>query len=167
MSDEIKVPIDDTEVDIAIAKLQQLISLSTQAFETPSIKKGAGMTQQEFKELSTDLWVINQLKEKDLPSINRELRLILGQIPGMREGISLYFRIKRLARGFELGEWQLYLSLLATAVLLIRTIMEYQRRLKLEEKNYERLIREYKDISHKEFQEMYKQEKSSRRRFPG
>ncbi len=84
--------------------------------------------------------------KSSLPTINREMRVILGRIPGMREAIQLLFRAKRLERGLLLralgeGSAQLYLTLIATAVVLIQQIQAHQRRLEKTQRDYETLIR--------------------------
>jgi len=137
--DVIKVKVEDTELDIAIAKIKEAQAVSLRAFNTADITRGSRITSQELSELKTDLDVITALKVKDLPSINREMRLLLGQLPGMRQAIWAYFRLKRLARGFELGGWQLYITL-ATALILFRAIESRQRKLEQEQLRYESFL---------------------------
>lgn len=90
-----------------------------------------------------------------LPGINRELRLILGQIPGMREAMRSYFALKRLERGkayLRLGETlPALLTGIATAVLLVREAQRIYLRIKQNEKDYERLIRRARGWTHDEF----------------
>ncbi len=126
-SDVIKVTIDDSELDAALAKIQQIVALSEEATAT------AGATGGDVK---------------GLPGINRELRLILGQIPGMRQAIQVYFRLSRMVRGFQAGDVQMYLTLIATAILVLNQIMSYQKRVEQERKQYEAWVRRERKISH-------------------
>lgn len=185
--DTIIVHVDDTELDMAIAKAQQLTAIGTQITGTRDLPKG---TRQLWSDWNSFLHLQEQTQsnipdilrafgETNLPSINRELRLIANQVPGMDRTIDAYFRLKRVQRsvgiaiedqtslGAALLHPQMLLTLIATAILLIGAIKTYYRGLKIEERNYERLIRSYKDLTHAEFQTTLKQEKNARRRFPG
>ena len=102
--------------------------------------------------------VVGRGKKLDtvLPSINREMRLILGQYPGMRQMMQMLFRAKRLERGVLLkklgeGSTQLYLTLIATAIVLIKTIQQHQRRVEAAEKRFEMMVRRAKGWTHEEF----------------
>lgn len=149
--DSIKVEIDDTELDAHIAKLQMAMSLSTEAFGTKDILKGAKSSVQEIKELKEGLDIATLLNEQNLPGINRELRLILGQLPGARQAIQAYFRLKRLVRGFDVGGWQMYITLIATAIIILKAVMEYQRKIERQQQEQENYIRREKGFSHDEY----------------
>jgi len=165
--DIIKIEIDDTELDATIAKLQQAQSISMQAFNTSDIVRGSKITGQELKELKTELAVVSELKLKDLPSINREMRLLLGQVPGMRQAIWMYFRLKRLARGFELGGWQLYVTLLASALILIKSIMSYQRKMEQNQRKYENFLMRERGWTREEMRANYSRVHNYTRSVPG
>jgi len=165
--DVIKVEVDDTELDLTIAKLKQAQTMSTQAFNTTNLVKGSKITGQELKELKTELAVISELNLKDLPSINREMRLLLGQLPGMRQAIWAYFRLKRLARGFELGGWQLYVTLLASALILIKSIMSYQRKMEQNQRNYEFFLMRERGWTREEMRANYSRVHNYMRSMPG
>ena len=185
--DTIIVHVDDTELDMAIAKAQQLTAIGAGITGTTDISKG---TTKLYNEWNAFLRLQEQAQsnipdflrafgQTDLPSINREARLIINQIPGLNRATDAYFRLKRVQRsvgiavedqtslGSALLHPQMLLTLVATAILLLGAINTYYKGLKIEKRNYERLIRSYKDLTHAEFQEILKQEKNTRRRFPG
>lgn len=185
--DVIKIVVDDSELDIALAKAKELASIGTRITGTPDISRGTRRLHVDLEDI-VDLEseavdaipdFLRTFGSTDLPGVNRELRLILGQIPGMRNLVTSYFRLKRIQRsvgiaiedetslGSALLQPQMVLTLIATAILLIQSIATYYKRLKIEERNYERLIRSYKELSHKEFTRIRKEEKNTRRRFPG
>ena len=76
----------------------------------------------------------------DLPTINRELRLIAGQVPGLREAIAYWYRIRRLQRGVVVGGASFYLTLIATAIVLLKKVQQYQRDIERREREYESRI---------------------------
>ena len=130
--DAVIIEIDDSQLDVALIKLDLLGQMATK-----TIGRGKKL-------------------ESSLPSINRELRLILGQAPGMRNLIQMLFRAKRLERGLLLkklgeGSTQLYLTLIATAIVLIRTIQRHERRVEAAEKRFEMMVRRAKGWTHEEF----------------
>ena len=131
-SDVIKVTIDDSELDAALAKIQQIVTLSAEATGTGAGATGGGVT--------------------GLPGINRELRLILGQLPGMREAIQVYFRLSRAMRGFQKGDMALYLTVLATAILVFKQAIIYYERIKREEREYGEFIRRERKLSKREYE---------------
>ncbi len=63
-----------------------------------------------------------------LPAINREMRILLRQIPGMGEYMRLYFNIKRVQRGFLIGPQATLLAVLASLVILVNTLQQQQRK---------------------------------------
>ena len=120
--DEIIINIDDSQLTNLLVKMDLLEKSAVK-----TIGRGAKFTSA-------------------LPSVNRELRVLLGRIPGMREAVQLLFRAKRLERGLALkklgeGSEQLFLSILATAIILIQTIDMHQKRVERTQKEYERLLR--------------------------
>lgn len=146
-SDVIKVTIDDSELDAALAKIYQINALITEAAGT-----GGGTTGGEAK---------------GLPGINREMRLILGQLPGMREAMQVYFRISRLARGFEKGDMSMILVTVATFILLLQKYIEYTKQVEQKKLQYEAYIRRERKIDHDEFVVLKAQWENMARNRPG
>lgn len=128
--DTIRVNIDDSDIDAAIAKIQTMMALSAEA-----TGDGAG----------------GRPGAKGLPGINRELRLILSQVPGAREAIQVYFRLSRMVRGFGAGGINLYLTILATIVLAFKMFLQHEEDVKRERARYESYIRRERKITHDEF----------------
>ena len=119
--DAIIIEIDDSQLDIALIKLDLIGSLA---------KKTTGRVK----------------LDRVLPSINRDMRIILTQMPGMREAVRLLNRARILERGVLLrqagkGSLSLYLSVISTAIILIREIQIHQKRLERTQEEYENLIR--------------------------
>ena len=145
-SDTIKVTIDDSELDAALAKIQQIVALSEEATATAGAAGGGA---------------------RGLPGINREVRLLLSQIPGMREAQQVYFALSRMVRGFSKGGVFLYLSLLATAVLIFRQVMDILKKNEKDRQQYEAWIRRERKLSHDEFVALEAQWKNIARNRPG
>lgn len=153
--DTIKVEVDDTEVDMLIAKLKQAMTLEG------TITKKAGTSDarklmNEWRALER-LWAgmvadpeTKSLYER-LPSINREMRILIGLLPGGYEAQRQYFNLKRLARGFAEGDVALYLSVITTAILILRQVMEIQKRIERRQQEQEMYIRREKGLSHDEY----------------
>ena len=149
-SDVIKVTIDDSELDVALAKIQQIVMLSEEV--TATAGGGVGI--------------------KGLPGINREMRLILGQIPGMREAIQIYFRLSRITRAQDLAKkkkdlTQLYLTTFATLLVVYQQILQWMRKDEQRIKEYEMWIRRERKITHDEFETLVDQWKNIARNRPG
>ena len=81
-----------------------------------------------------------QIGTADLPTINRELRLIAGQVPMLREAIAYWYRIRRLQRGVVVGGMSFYLTIIATAIILLKEVQQQQRRIERREAAYESRI---------------------------
>jgi len=152
--ERITIEIDDAELDAAIAKLKQALSLSQQIGGAQNIqqaqtqlKSAAASAQDAVTQLKTAQAQVG-IDFNDLPGINRELRLILGQVPGMREAIQLYFRTKRLMRSIDIGGLQLGLTLLATAILLVNHLMERERKIEQRQRDYESFIMRERGLTH-------------------
>jgi len=169
--DVIRVEIDDSEVDMAIAKLKQAITLSTQTFGSGRLDKASrqfmrdwtgfwGLAGQPMRQIPA--W-LDEIGAADLPTANREMRLIAGQVPGMREAFTLWFRIRRIqlaiARGTSEADTlrdfflnpSVVLTILATAVILIRTFLQQRARLERERLAYEEFLRRERGLSKREF----------------
>jgi hypothetical protein len=130
--ESILITVDDSQLDAALLKLDLLGTKAAGII-------GAG--GRGGKKLDTKL-----------PGINRELRLILGQIPGLREAMMYYFRIKRLERGMAVGGTQFYLTIIATAILLIRELQQHQRRVERQKVDLEMLIRKSRGWTQDEYE---------------
>ena len=126
------IEIDDSQLDVALMKLDLL------GTKASGIIGGGGRGGQKL--------------DTALPGINRELRLILGRIPGMREAMQYYFRLKRLERGMALGGAQFYLTIIATALVLIKELQEQQRRTERRKVELEMMIRKYRGWTQEEFE---------------
>lgn len=103
-----------------------------------------------------------------LPGLNREMRLILGQIPGMREMMRLYFNIKRVERGFayyKLGELApAILTVGSLVVLLLAKMDQLERR----QRQYEEWLRREKGYTKAEMEQyLIKKEKTYYYHRPG
>lgn len=165
MTVNIRADVDDAEIDMAIAKLKQAVTLQAQlaggaftgARGSRKIKqdmKGFGDFMREVDAMDASL--LDRFGTTDLPGINRELRLIVGQVPGMRQVMQYYFRLKRLQRGVgKLTELNtmlpLALSLIATAIILFQEAQRWNERIERREKEYEMMIRRYRGWSETEF----------------
>jgi len=169
--DVIKVEIDDSELDMAIAKAKQLIAIGATA---PALQLGTKSPQKlmsewrglerSWSQLTSDIpQALRNFGEADLPSVNRELRLILGQIPGVRILINDYFRLKRIQRSIGvavdesrmlrdvLSNPQFVLTMVATMILILKSIMTYFEKLKRERLLYEEFLRRERGLSKREF----------------
>ena len=145
------IEIDDSQLDVAIMKLDLLGNKAS------AIIGGGG---RGGKKLDTAL-----------PGINRELRLILGQVPGMREAMQTYFALKRVERGLayaNLGQLlPTVLTGVATVLLLLRELQRHQRRLEREKEDLERLIRKSRGWTHEEYERGRAEWEEYNRSMPG
>lgn len=134
MSEEpIIIEIDDSQLDAALLKMNLL---------GQTAKKTIGGRERELASA--------------LPRINREMRLILGRLPGMRQAIQLVFRARRLERGILLqklgaGSTQFYLALIATTIILLQQMQRYRQQIERETKRYELMVRRARGWTHEEF----------------
>ena len=113
------IEIDDSQLDVALIKLDLMGSLAKKTTGKKNLKEG-------------------------LPGINREMRLILGRFPGMRQALQAYFRIKRIQMGLDFGSkaaflasassFQGMLTLIATTLILVQWLMEQEKQRKKAEK---------------------------------
>jgi len=133
-SDTIIVEIDDTDLEAYLMRLELL------------------------DQMSYNVTGSREPLKETLPGIDRNMRVILGRIPGMREAIQMYFRVRYLERGIEKipteGFTFLGLTLLATAIILFQRAMQFKEDIERDRENYERLVRESLDISYKEYMDM-------------
>ena len=168
MAVNIRIDVDDADVDIAIAKLQQAVTLQgmitrgglggtrggtrTLMAEWRAFEKSAS----GISKFTTELTLLQKVAGADLPTINRDLRVLFGQVPGMRGVMQLLFRIKRLQRGVgkleETGAMlPLTLSLLATAIILFQQAKRYFDAIERDKRERETLIRRGRGFTHEEY----------------
>ena len=107
-----------------------------------------------------------------LPGINREARILLGQVPGMRQAMQVYFRMRRVMHGYNQylegeGLGTLYLTLAATAVLLLQQVLAMQRRIRQDQQQYEAWIRRSRNLTHDQYVDLQKEWQSYSRGRPG
>ena len=81
-----------------------------------------------------------QIGTTDLPSISRNLRILLSRIPGMREALRLYTRLEQTQVGIARGGIHSYLAIFTTILVLLRQVQQYQRRIERREQQYEARI---------------------------
>jgi len=165
MSEErIIITVDDAELDMAIAKLQQAATLSTMTLGTPRLSQGTRKLKQDLRGFGLfmkqvdmmDASLLERFGAADLPSINRNMRIIIGQVPGMRLAMQYYFRIKWLQAGVgKLIEDQTFmplaLTVIATALMVLQQVIAYQKQLERERRQYESYVRGAKKWTHEEF----------------
>jgi len=163
----ITIAIDDTALQLYIAELRQAINMSQEALGTRSVTRGIAQIKKDADALQFTLtpvidqneillYQMAQMGTTSLPGVNRELRLILGQAPGMRSVITSYFRLKRLQR--SLGQFittgeslNLTLTLIATAIILLKSAINYQQNIERQQQDYELFIRRERGWTAQEF----------------
>ena len=153
--ERIVVRVDDTEVDMAIAKLKQAVTLASTSFPVSSgeLSDFAAFWDKIGKDMKA-VEAETGFSVNDLPSINREQRILLGQIPGMRQAMRLYFNVKRLARGLELGGINLYLSVAVTALMITLAVLDAQKRTERKQLEYDAFLRRERGLSLLDFNAM-------------
>ena len=120
------IEIDDVELETAIATLRPV---------TGQLEK-----------------IQYQLGTTDLPSINRNLRIILSRIPGMRVALRLYTRLEQTQLGIARGGIHPYMAVLTTLLVLYREISMMMKKIERREKDYEMMVRRYRGFSHDEYE---------------
>ena len=136
MSERIIIEIDDTQLQVALALTHELSNVSKK------ITRGK----------SLDL---------ALPAINRELRVMLGQLPGMRNAVQLYFLVRRQERAYriatdasikpELGMMPLLLGTLANVLILWGQVKIALDRLKRQEDEFKNFVMKTRNLTLEEF----------------
>lgn len=128
MTERIKVQIIDYELDGYILRLDEVLDKTRAAFGTIG-PRGMTNAQRQLAAMnlmfgSLDAEQMELVKDPSrLPSINRELRILLGHIPGMRELMRQYFNIKRLERGVTAASvLQGYLAIVVALILTVQTL---------------------------------------------
>jgi len=129
MTERIIVEIDDSQLDSVLGRLT---TVSTVAKATTG---------------STRL-------DQQLPTINREMRVILGQLPGMRQVIQGIFLARREMRGFAKGGFggvSFWMATVANILILLREIGVIRRRMEREQREFEKFIMNTRRFSKEEF----------------
>jgi len=153
-----------TEIDIYIAKLNEALSKEAALTGVTPSRTSRRAAQKKITDWQRFIIAMSAVEnqnpqmmelitEEKLPGINREMRLILGQVPGMHQVIRQYFNIKRLQRGVIMGGLMGQITLLATAVVLLQLVLRRQKEMERQRKQYEDLIRGYyAEWTHKEYE---------------
>lgn len=156
--ERIIIDVDDTAVDMAIAKLQTYLSLSQMSLGDANVVRGAKKAKRKTEELKFTLipvtdemerlrYRLARLGMRDLPSLNREMRVILGTIPMMRQAMWAYFGFKReytqIGKAIALGAISpnLIIASIVTLILLMRGIEAQIKKMRQRQQEYDRWIR--------------------------
>ena len=126
MTERIIVEIDDSQLDSVLGRLQTVSSVA---------RATTGSTRLDQR----------------LPTINREMRVILGQVHGMREVVQGIFLARRELRGISLGGMSFWLATVANILILLREIGEIQRKLERERAEFERFVMKSRRLTKEEF----------------
>jgi hypothetical protein len=90
-----------------------------------------------------------------MPHIDRNMRVILSRIPGMREAIQYYNRLLWIQKGIEAipsgGYFLLIMTLIATTLILMDKITRLQEQIRRQQEELERRIRKARDWSHEDY----------------
>ena len=131
MSEErIIIDIDDSQLDSVLARLNTVSAVA---------KSTTGSSRLDLK----------------LPTINREMRVILGQLPGMRQVIQGIFLARREMRGFAKGGFggvSFWMATVANVLILLREIGVMRRRLEREQREFERFVMQSRRFTKQEIQ---------------
>ena len=109
MTERIKIEVDDTDMARFEMRLNLILQQSSRLFGTTDIKAGAKASLNDFQTLGlavgtfTDDQLALISDKSRLPSLTREMRIILGQLPGMRQAIQALFLARRQLRGIAIG----------------------------------------------------------------
>ena len=135
----LRVIIDDADLDMALAKLRSAELLSNKA----TVGAKAATTLKKTVESSgVREFILN------LPTINRAQRLLVTQVPLMREALQLTFRGKLLAAADPLT------MVLVLGVYLKQALDRMEKDIKRENIRLENMIREGLNVTHREFEEL-------------
>ena len=138
MSERIKIEVDDTELDAFIMKLNLVLQDVSASFGTRNISTGLNKAQRDIQTmgiLTSGLLTNEQVKlllgdgGRRLPAINREVRVLLNQIPGMNQYIRQYLNIVRLETGAMKGGMNLPIALIVTLLLSVQFLRTRQARM--------------------------------------
>lgn len=164
--ERIVIRVDDAEVDMAIAKLKQAMTMATTSFPVASgeLSDFAAFWDKIGKDMRT-VEAETGFSLADLPSINREARILLGQLPGLRSLMRAYFNIKRLGRGLEAGGLELYMSIAVAAILIATSVLNAQKRMEQKQVEYDAFLRREKGLSLLEFNALVERPEKERQSY--
>ena len=152
MSDRIYIDIDLTALDAALDRLRDSMGMGTRG----AVTEGGvlqGQTTLGGLPMSTAVKenmhnVINRRVDvlydsKIFPSINRDVRLIVGNmIPGARPLMQMSFAGRRLERGFELGGVAAQTAMAATIILILQSLAELRNSVERANKAYDQMLQQ-------------------------
>ena len=109
-TENIIVEIDGIEeLNEYVRQLERALKLEMQLGARTGMGGGSKSTLPKKKlEAMTLSKILKQVRSnrdislQDLPTVNRDIRLLLGQMPGMRTAFSYWFQLRRTVRGAEL-----------------------------------------------------------------
>jgi len=156
-------------MDAAIEKLREYTALAESSLGEKDVTRGARKATREVKELEFFMRPVTDEMEilrfqmatlvgtPNIPTMNREMRIILGQLPGMRTAIQQMFRLKRLQR--EMGmtittgvpTMGLYLTIIATMIIIMRGVLQQMRQMQRRQREQRRWIRNTMGLSREEY----------------
>jgi len=149
MSDRIYIDIDLTALDAALDRLRDSMGMGTRGAVTEGgvlqgqttlggLPMSIAMKENMHNVISRRVDVLYD--SKIFPSINRDVRLLLGQIPGARELMRGSFIGRRLERGIGVGGPAQYLAMGATLVLIMQMLGEVTRNIERLNKGYDQML---------------------------
>jgi len=174
-TEELTLVVNDVQLTMALAKIGMIRESQKR---TTSGARGLSSliskTRKEAKEAGINL--------DDLPTLNRDMRLILGMVPGFRQASRLFFQTRRAVRAAQLGREAEALRAaglapelakgLGTAALIgqvalivfsLKLLMDTAKRIDRIQKqmirdlgDYETMAREGLDLTHEEYEELDK-----------
>jgi len=173
--DRIIVEVDDVQIDMAIAKLQMATTLAQMSLGDLNVTRGAKKAKEKTDELVFTLrpvtdemerlrYRLAQLGLHNLPSLNREARVILGTIPGMRDAMRSYFAAKReysaigvaITEGAIVGMPGLIIATITTLILLVRGLERRMMMMRQRQMENRRWIRQVMGMSREEYKRQLK-----------
>ena len=141
MSERITIDIDMTQLQMVVGLLQNAgvrLQKTSRVISSAVGERGQSTKLLQF-----------------LPAINREMRVILNQAPGMNRVIRQYYNLRRIARGAEYAlagkPVPFYLALIVTAIYLSRFLVQQKNEMIKERKRYENLVRRTRGWTHQQF----------------
>ena len=129
MTERIIIEIDDSQLIAVVANLRTVSSVA---------KATTG---------STNL-------AQSLPTINRNMRVILGQLPGMREAMQAYFRLRWEVQEYSkagLASGGFLLTTIATIIILKTEVDQFLKKLKREREEFERFVMKSRGLTKEGF----------------
>ena len=145
MTERIIVEIDASELELVLLKLETISDLTKDLFG------GAGGGGGRGRSLGTVL-----------PGINRELRLIVGRVPGMRIVMHGYFALTRGKRAYRKfvspdysrheGTMAVALTAAATVLLLVQRVQQMIKEIERQEEKFRLFVMQSRNFTRGEFE---------------